>query len=89
MVKMQVEFKEDENRSQRFISQDYDYAKFKQEYDSDMKKAQGDNDTLDFVDVKEEESVKDMVKNLVNFTQTPRNCTAEEVKGIGRQNFSY
>lgn len=62
---------------------EYDYGRFKQEYENDIAASKGKNETLDFVDVTEEEELKDMVKNMVNFTKTPRNCTKEEIKGIG------
>lgn len=83
MAKRQMEYKVQKKRSDSGIQRDYDYASFKQEYETDMKIAKGDKDTLDFVDVKEEETLKDVVKTMVNFTKTPRNCTKEEIKGIG------
>ncbi|RZC39219.1 hypothetical protein BDFB_007510, partial [Asbolus verrucosus] len=61
----------------------YDYNSFKAEYDADVKKAQKQNDTLNFTDVKEDESLKEAVENIVDFNKEPKNCTAEEMKGIG------
>ncbi|KAI4468927.1 defective proboscis extension response dpr -related [Holotrichia oblita] len=83
MAKRQLDYKIETKRSQNEVDQDYDYASFKKEYENDMKKAKGKNDTLDFVDVTEEESFKDVMKSMINFTKTPRNCTEEEIKGIG------
>ncbi|KAJ8915646.1 hypothetical protein NQ315_003430 [Exocentrus adspersus] len=61
----------------------YDYKNFKAEYENNIKAAVKANDTVKYTTVKEDESVKDSVKAMVDFKKTPRNCTAEEMKGIG------
>lgn len=87
MAKRQIDYKIETKRSQTEVQDDYDYASFKKEYETDMQKAKGKNDTLDFVDAAKDESLKDVIKSMVNFTKTPRNCTKEEIKGVGKINY--
>lgn len=61
----------------------YDYANFKAEYVDEVRVAKVSNETLNYTDVKEQESVKEMMGQMVDFKKTPRNCTEEERKGIG------
>ncbi|KAJ8958930.1 hypothetical protein NQ318_019700 [Aromia moschata] len=63
--------------------ENYDYANLKAEYNKEVKMAAKSKETLKYSTVKEDESFKDSAKALVNFKQKPRNCTAEEAKGIG------
>lgn len=60
----------------------YDYAKFKAEYDSDEKNIVQSNKTYNYTDVKEEESVNDALKVISDFKEA-KNCTEEEMRGIG------
>ncbi|GJQ76678.1 hypothetical protein Trydic_g15534 [Trypoxylus dichotomus] len=83
MAKRQMSSDVAEKRSYSEIPLDYDYEKFKEEYESDMKLAQRKDDVLNVVDVTEEEQFKDAFKSMLNFSKTPRNCTKEEIKGIG------
>ncbi|XP_057660856.1 uncharacterized protein LOC130896645 isoform X2 [Diorhabda carinulata] len=62
--------------------ENYDYLKLQAEFDKQIKEVVKSNDTLNYTDVKEEESVKDILKELVEIKK-PRNCTEEERKGIG------
>ncbi|KAJ8977157.1 hypothetical protein NQ317_015480 [Molorchus minor] len=64
-------------------SQNYDYMNFKAEYENNVKQEQKSNDTVRYSTVKESESLRDSAKELIAFKETPRNCTAEEMKGIG------
>lgn len=71
--------------------ENYDYAHFKAEYNEDIKIAERSNNTLNHTEAKEEESVKEAMQKMVDFKETPRNCTKEETKGIGEKlelNFS-
>lgn len=61
----------------------YDYNNFKAGYDKEIKDAENSGDTLKYSTVKEEESLKDAVKEMIDFRKTPKNCTAEEMNGIG------
>lgn len=63
---------------------DYDYSSFKEEYKKQIKVALHSNETLNHTEVKEEEMVKEAVHKLIDFKETPRNCTEEEKRGIGR-----
>lgn len=65
-------------------SADYDYSKLESEYQKQMKNAIQLNDTLNHTEAKEEELIKEAMHKLVDFKETPRNCTEEEKKGIGK-----
>lgn len=62
---------------------DYDYASFQADYINQVQTARKSNETLNYTDVKEEETVKEAVNKMMDFKETPRNCTKEETKGIG------
>ena len=60
----------------------YDYEKLRAEYDQEFSNANiTANHTLD-EDNKDEETVKDAIKKIVEFDM-PRNCTKEELTEIG------
>lgn len=62
---------------------DYDYNSLESEYKKELKNVINSNDTLNHTEAKEEELMKEAVNKLVDFKETPRNCTEEEKKGIG------
>lgn len=62
---------------------DYDYSQLEKEYKEEMKTAIKSNETLNHTEAKEEEVVKEAMQKLVDFKETPRNCSEEEKKGIG------
>lgn len=64
----------------------YDYSNLESEYQKQMKNALNSNETLNHTEAKEEELVKEAMHKLVDFKETPRNCTEEETKGIGKIN---
>lgn len=59
---------------------DYDYGHMKAEYLKELKAAAKSNLTLKYAEVKEEETFKDVLKEMVNFKK-PENCSKE--RGIG------
>ncbi|XP_023016667.2 uncharacterized protein [Leptinotarsa decemlineata] len=61
--------------------ENYDYSKLKQEYKEELKTIVKSNETLNYTDTKEEESLKESVRSLIK--KPLRNCTDEEKKGIG------
>lgn len=72
--------KREENKTQ---VEEYDYSAMKQEYEENIQVIKISNNTLNFTDVEEEESVKDAVKSLVE-SKKKLNCSLEEQRGIGR-----
>lgn len=62
---------------------DYDYSNLEAEYKKQFNEALKSNETLNHTEAKEEEMVKEAMHKLVDFEETPRNCTEEEKKGIG------
>lgn len=76
----------DTNEEEDYLSEDYDpnydYGHLKAEYDAQEKKVALSNNTFNYTDVKEEESVDDAVKAVMDFKE-PKNCTKEELTGIG------
>lgn len=84
MVKNVIEMKINEKRSSDSNDEDkdYDYARLHREYEDDLKREEKSKKVLKYVDVKEEESVKDSIKNIATFKEV-KNCTKEEMKGIG------
>lgn len=61
----------------------------KNEYNENIKIAERFNKTLNYTDIKENESAKEAVNNLLNFKQIPKNCTQEETKGIGNRFYQH
>lgn len=74
---------DEEETADKNDSVNYDYNSLKAGYDKEIKEAKDSADTLKYSTVKEEESLKDSLKEMVDFKKTPKNCTAEEMKGIG------
>lgn len=62
---------------------DYDYRNLESAYKEELKNLVNSNETLNHTEVKEEELIKEAVNKLVDFKETPRNCSEEEKKGIG------
>lgn len=65
----------------------YDYSALKADYEAEVAKEKVAKDTLKYKDVKEEETVKDAIKTALIFSAA-KNCTEEEMKGIGQLNNS-
>lgn len=62
--------------------QNYDYNSLKEEYYSNIKKTEILNDTLNYTEIKDEESLKDALASVIG-NKNVRNCTIEERQGIG------
>lgn len=73
LVRRETEEQEDPN---------YDYESLKQEYEAAVIESKLSNKTLNFTDVKEDESVKEALEIIVK-SKIPGNCTEEEMSGIG------
>lgn len=84
MAKTLIDEKIEQKRDNEDKNQDiaYDYNNFKAEYNQEVKEAQFKTETLNFTDPKEDESVEDAVEAVVEIKE-PKNCTEEEMKGIG------
>lgn len=63
---------------------DYNYINLEAEYKKQLQNAIKSNETLNHTETKEEELVNEAVHKLVDFKETPRNCTEEEKNGIGK-----
>ncbi|CAG9863411.1 unnamed protein product [Phyllotreta striolata] len=61
----------------------YDYNKLKEQFDNEVKQASVSNETVNYTNVKEDESIKDSIKTFLDIGKEPKNCTNEERKGIG------
>lgn len=62
---------------------DYNYEELKREYELEMQDPVNLNQTFNYTDIREKESVKDALETVVDFNTPPKNCTGEESKGIG------
>ncbi|XP_066585746.1 uncharacterized protein [Prorops nasuta] len=70
---------------QNTMNEFYDYEALKAEYEEQIKKIVQHNNTFNYTDKdKPEESPKDAIAKLINFTK-PKNCTKEEMTQIGLQ----
>lgn len=74
--------KNNTNEDDDYVDVNYDYSKYKAEYESDEQQVVKSNNTYNYTDVKEEESVGDALKTITDLKE-PKNCTKEEIKGIG------
>lgn len=73
---------DDINDDNEYNDINYDYSKYKAEYDSDEQTVIKSNNTYNYTDVKEEETVGEAFKTITDFKE-PKNCTKEEMQGIG------
>ncbi|XP_018333335.1 uncharacterized protein LOC108742568 [Agrilus planipennis] len=60
----------------------YDYQVLKNEYKDEMEKEKKTNQTFNYTEIKEDETMKEAAKSMIEFKK-PKNCTNEEQMGIG------
>lgn len=83
MAKSLIDSKIDEKReNEKEKDENYDYNNFKAEYNKEIVEAKNQKDVLNYTEVKEDETLGEAVETVVEFKE-PKNCTAEEKKGIG------
>ncbi|EFA06362.1 hypothetical protein TcasGA2_TC009238 [Tribolium castaneum] len=83
MAKSLIDSKMEEKReNEKDKDENYDYNNFKAEYNKDVAEAKKQKDTLNYTEVKEDETVGEAIGTVVDFKEA-KNCTAEEKKGIG------
>nr|CAI5863591.1 unnamed protein product [Callosobruchus analis] len=63
----------------------YDYAQMKAEYNKLAEEAARSKETLNYTEVKEDETPKEAVETAVDFKKISKNCTEQEKRGIGLQ----
>jgi hypothetical protein len=83
--KMERKREEEEDQSTDKI-ENYDYKNFRAEYKAEIETEKKQKNTLNFTEVKEDESLEEAVEKVVEFTEA-KNCSAEEKKGIGSNEF--
>lgn len=64
-------------------NEDYNYKELHKEYHNLIETEKKSNITFNSTSYDEHESMKDAFGKIVDFKSTPRNCTEEELKGIG------
>lgn len=62
---------------------DYNYNEFHQEYQQNIAKQEELNEAFKPNVENDTENFKGVLNQMLDFKSTPRNCTAEEISGIG------
>ncbi|KAH0817794.1 hypothetical protein GEV33_004998 [Tenebrio molitor] len=88
LIESKIERKREEEEEDQSTDkiENYDYKNFRAEYKAEIETEKKQKNTLNFTDVKEDESLEEAVEKVVEFTEA-KNCTAEEKKGIGSNEF--